>query len=251
MVKVALCLQFGVRVDTEEVVWIVGTCFVDIFDSIWHFCWFYLLQMQFQTYWETTKHARFKPNRVFVNEENHVVPFLTFKGGQKYSLPPCFLLFWIWLELSICSIDEEHQKAMAKMKEEEAQKGKLTCGICQVSVYLDWWVKSRNFLWTQSRLQHRLHHQLLPSCLKAASQNKKLQSLEQTEASVATFATCTSLRRSGWTTTTRGRSTVGCPRGWSSCCRCSGSSRRRRRCLVDRTSLLNLSVLSVSKGFGL
>ena len=37
MVKVALCLQFGVRVDTEEVVWIVGTCFVDIFDSIWLF----------------------------------------------------------------------------------------------------------------------------------------------------------------------------------------------------------------------
>ena len=37
MVKVALCLQFGVRVDTEEVVWIVGTCFVDILDSIWLF----------------------------------------------------------------------------------------------------------------------------------------------------------------------------------------------------------------------
>ena len=37
MVKVALCLQFGVMVDTEEVVWIVGTCFVAIFDSVWLF----------------------------------------------------------------------------------------------------------------------------------------------------------------------------------------------------------------------
>ena len=37
MVKVALCLHFGVGVDTEEVVWIVGTCFVDILDSIWLF----------------------------------------------------------------------------------------------------------------------------------------------------------------------------------------------------------------------
>ena len=93
MVKVALCLQFGVMVDTEEVVWIVGTCFVDIFDSIWLFLLILSVTNAISNLLKTTKHARLKPIRVFVNEENHVVPFLTSKVGRNTHSLPAFSFF--------------------------------------------------------------------------------------------------------------------------------------------------------------
>ena len=60
---------------------------------------------------------------------------------------------------------------MAKMKEKEAQEGELTCGICQVSVYLDWYNMSQdsrlpvNTIKTSTQVASSTAALLLESCL--------------------------------------------------------------------------------------
>ena len=195
--------------------------------------------------WETTKHALSNLMKaVWFKNRGHLALDLKSEVGEVVRCPSSFRAHWIIIKYTH-SIDEGHISAMAKMEKNGDPQQELVCAICEVRITS--WLKCLdgiNFL-------YRLRPRPLPSSLRAASANKRPQFSDQIENTAATVATCTCLRRNGWRTTTRERSTAGWRSGWSCCCRFSGSSRLQKRSCRDQMFRLCSFVLFVSKGFGL